>query len=590
MFNQPRLWETRRTLGRYLVRLALALGTLAPMLLTGVPTVQADTEVGGPIISDTTWTLANSPYIVVESIDVWEGVTLAIEPGVTVKFDSGKKLQVNGELIAQGTAGNLVTFTSNQPDPAPGDWGNIEFTSTAITTTMGTEGNYVSGSILQYCVVEYAGYGASSAIETHSLLIDHCTVRDNDARAIYATYSTVSGNTVNGNQTGGGSYTGGGGGIYATYTTVSGNTVSGNSAGGGGGIYATHSIVSGNTLSGNSASDGGGISASSSTVISNTISGNWGQYGGGILAADSTVGGNTVSDNSGQHGGGINASSTTVTGNTISGNSASGGGGGIHAWSSTVNDNTVSGNSASNGGGISAAHSTVLTNTITANSANSRGAGVYVAGSSDFLYNTVVGNTGPAGSTIGGVAIEDTPQVHYNNLYGNEPYDVTVVSSDDISGTHNYWGIVSSVDILAQVYDWYDDSSRGKFLYVPYLQDPSPDAPFPPPIGLTTDFQDSSVTLSWDAHPSFTTGWGYKVYYDTDSSLPPYEGTGLNEGDSPIDVGNQTTYTLTDLDPSKDYYFAVTAYDNEGHESWYSNVEWRQGGYWVYLPVVLKDH
>ncbi|MBE9471452.1 MAG: fibronectin type III domain-containing protein [Chloroflexi bacterium] len=121
------------------------------------------------------------------------------------------------------------------------------------------------------------------------------------------------------------------------------------------------------------------------------------------------------------------------------------------------------------------------------------------------------------------------------------------------------------------------------------MQDPSPDAPFPPPIGLTADFQDSSVILSWDAHPSFTTGWGYKVYYDTDSSLPPYEGTGLNEGDSPIDVGDDTSYTLTGLDPSQDYYFAVTAYDNEGHESWYSNLVQKQGGYWVYLPVVLRQ-
>jgi len=66
---------------------------------------------------------------------------------VTVKFDSGKKLQVNGELIAQGTAGNLITFTSNQASPAPGDWGNIEFTGTAITTTMDAEGNYVSAAM-----------------------------------------------------------------------------------------------------------------------------------------------------------------------------------------------------------------------------------------------------------------------------------------------------------------------------------------------------------------------------------------------------------------------------------------------------------
>jgi len=684
MFNQPRLWETKRTCGRYLVRLALALGMLAPMLLTGVPTVQADTEVGGPIISDTIWIAANSPYIVVESVEVWEEVTLTIEPRVTVKFDSEKKLQVNGELIAQGTASNSITFTSNQASPAPGDWGNIEFTSTAITTTMDAEGNYISGSILQYCVVEYAGYEADSAVQAHSLLIDHCTVRNNDARGIYdpgtetapsritdntvsensatgdgggvyteystvgdntvssnsaahydvkgggiyAKYSTVSGNTVASNtisasryRYGGGIYveystvSGNtvtdntatmGGGIYAGDSTVSGNTVSSNSVTGyGGGIYAYSSTVSDNTVSSNSASSGGGIRTLGGTVSDNTISNNSATgrnvYGGGIYAGGSIVSGNTVSSNSatGFHyasGGGICAwSDSTVSGNTVSGNSAYDDGGGICAWSdSAVSGNTVSGNSAhDDGGGIYAWDSTVLTNTITANNVSwesSQGAGAYVRGSGDFLCNTVVGNSGPLTQTVGGLAIDGTPQVHYNNFYDNEPYDVVVRSSNDISGTHNYWGTVSSVDILAQVYDWYDDSGRGRFLYIPYLQEPSQDAPFPPPTGLTADLQDNSATLSWNAHPSFTTGYGYKVYYDSDNSIPPYEGTGLNEGDAPIDVGDQTAYTLTGLDPSKDYYFAVTAYDNEGHESWYSNVEWRQGGYWVYLPVVLKDH
>lgn len=101
---------------------------------------------------------------------------------------------------------------------------------------------------------------------------------------------------------------------------------------------------------------------------------------------------------------------------------------------------------------------------------------------------------------------------------------------------------------------------------------------------------DSSVTLSWDTPPSFTTGWGHKVYYDTDSASPPYEGAGLNEGDSPIDVGDETSSTLTSLDPCRDYYFAVTVYDNEEHESWYSNVVWKQDGCRIYLPIILKNH
>jgi len=229
------------------------------------------------------------------------------------------------------------------------------------------------------------------------------------------------------------------------------------------------------------------------------------------------VSGNTVSGNSSTVydaiGGGICAWNSTVSGNTVSGNSSLADGGGICALGGTVSDNTVSGNSTTGysgyGGGIYASGSTVLTNTITANTVsgdNARGAGAYVSSSYDFLYNTVVGNSGPSDSTVGGLGIEGTPQVHYNNFYGNEPYDVVVLSSSDISGTNNYWGTVSSVDILAQVYDWYDDSSRGKFLYVPYLQEPSQDAPFPPPTGLSADFQDNSAVLSWNAHPSFTTG------------------------------------------------------------------------------------
>jgi hypothetical protein len=658
-------------------RVVLVIALATPLVILNTRIVQADTEVGGPIISDTTWTAANSPYIVVESVEVWEDVTLTVEPGVTVKFDAEKKLQVSGELIGQGTENNPVTFTSNRADPAPGDWGNIEFTTTAVTTTMDSEGNYISGSILQYSVVEYAGHDAYSAVAAHSLLIDHCTVRDNDARGIdnpgtETASSRVTNNTVSRNS-GDPYHSRGvyGGGIYARYSELNGNTISDNSGGYGGGIYAQYSELNGNTISGNSSCHGGGLYASYSTVSDNIVSGNSatychrGVYGGGIYAQYSELNGNTISDNRATgsfptyyyatvygggvyaqggkvsdnrvtgnsatghgddaaadvYGGGIYADGGTVSGNTVSGNSAAGlapsdwgagYGGGIYADGGTVSGNTVSGNSAAAltpacfgvgycgvsdaeevyGGGICASSSTVLSNTISTNSVsggyNARGAGAYVFGSNDFLYNTLVGNSGPARSMVGGLEIDGRPQVHYNNLYGNKPYDVTVVSSDDISGTHNYWGTVSSVDILSQVYDWHDDSTRGKFLYVPYLQDPSEDAPFPPPTGLTADFQDDVAALSWDAHPSFTTGYGYKVHYDTDSSVPPYEGTGLNEGDAPIDVGDQTAYTLSGLDPSKDYYVTVTAYDNEGHESWYSNVVWKQGGYWVYLPLVLR--
>ena len=71
------------------------------------------TNVSGVISSNTTWTLANSPYIVTGHLIVNEGVILTIEAGVSVQFQSGKMLQVNGSVIAIGTANNMITFTSD---------------------------------------------------------------------------------------------------------------------------------------------------------------------------------------------------------------------------------------------------------------------------------------------------------------------------------------------------------------------------------------------------------------------------------------------------------------------------------------------
>lgn len=65
---------------------------------------------------------------------------------------------------------------------------------------------------------------------------------------------------------------------------------------------------------------------------------------------------------------------------------------------------------------------------------------------------------------------------------------------------------------------------------------------------------------------------GYKVYYQADSSSLPFSGTGAVEGDSPIDVKNRISATISGLDPGHAYYFAVTAYNSSGAESSFSNI------------------
>ena len=79
------------------------------------------------------------------------------------------------------------------------------------------------------------------------------------------------------------------------------------------------------------------------------------------------------------------------------------------------------------------------------------------------------------------------------------------------------------------------------------------------------------ITLKWDDSTSSDVT-GYKVYYKKGSMDAPYDGTDLGQGASPIDVGGVTRYSLTGLSATTFYVFAVTAVDDQGLESEYSNI------------------
>src|ERR1700722_18828640 len=83
------------------------------------------TYVSGGIYADTTWTEANSPYIVTDTMVVFPGVTLTIEPGVRILFDSNIRLEIrNGSIVADGTSANPIIFTYAS-SAIPGIWDGI---------------------------------------------------------------------------------------------------------------------------------------------------------------------------------------------------------------------------------------------------------------------------------------------------------------------------------------------------------------------------------------------------------------------------------------------------------------------------------
>ena len=70
---------------------------------------QSSTNVTGILGSDTTWTIAGSPYVFTGPVGIGEGATLTVDPGVTVNMGS-YYLIVNGTLQAKGTGDNPVYF------------------------------------------------------------------------------------------------------------------------------------------------------------------------------------------------------------------------------------------------------------------------------------------------------------------------------------------------------------------------------------------------------------------------------------------------------------------------------------------------
>ena len=117
------------------------------------------TTIPGQIInSNTTWTLAGSPDTVTGNVTVSSGVSLTIEPGVQVRFNSNTGLYINGALIANGKVSDSIVFTLVLLLRQHAVGGRIVFGSTATTPQ----------SVMNYCVIKYSGdpgaNGGSGAI------------------------------------------------------------------------------------------------------------------------------------------------------------------------------------------------------------------------------------------------------------------------------------------------------------------------------------------------------------------------------------------------------------------------------------------
>jgi parallel beta-helix repeat protein len=440
------------------------------ILLSTLPVgpVHASIDVTGVLNTDTTWTKANSPFNLTGPTAVGNGVTLTIEPGVTVNLGT-YYLQVNGTLRAQGSSGDKIVFTSEDTS----DISQIVFTSES------TSWNEQAGS---GCIIENAVINASISITSVSPKISNNFIRDitasmtdsNVGIAISGGSPVISGNHIIGG------------------VTVSGSAViSDNIITGGMGIYSGSPVISNNNISGGSSYfyigrdwerdyDVVAIGSSSPVISGNNITGNSRGIGFYETAqSNAVIFNNRIFD----CGAGIylkagDLSSLIIQGNVLLNNSQ-----GIDAYTSVlqpIERNLIINNT----NGIEIYPSTQLTirsNTIANNS---------VGISTSSLLTTIV----------------------QNNIQDNSNYNIYLESyaTSDVNATYNWWGTTDTQAINQTIHDKKNDFNLGIVNFAPFLTalnpeatpDPTAPTPTPAPAPLPSQSPSPSPSPSATASPT----------------------------------------------------------------------------------------
>ena len=532
----------------------------------------AQTNVSGVITSNTTWSLINSPYIVTSNILVSSGVTLTIEPGVTIKFNSGLYIKNEGIITAVGTSSNKITFESSANSPVKSDWSGIRIRSTGGSAIDGSQ-NYSSGSQFKYVVIKHADiglyiYDAGLHVSYTEFDSNKYGVEIRKTDGVVIDFSTFTGNTA---------------GVWSEYEDYSsGDSVS----------IISNTYLSNNTFSANSYGidlimnqrDFKNLNITKNTFTGNNIGIDFGGGGYGPRVHSVLISENIVY-NSTSYGVNLNRVYGQGTGtsldypleftkNIIVNNA---GGSLMFEYSPSVkfkiHNNILVSNTADVNGIASIGSPSTSNHLFNNNTIISKGKNVYFGGSSSYHANNITFTN----NLFGNSSNNDIIDVKYgsghvfnnNNLIhpSSTGYFLKNQTANSIDAENNYWGTLTESEIQAAIYDYSDDFELGSVDYAPFSTNLYTTAPISPPSNVTKYVSGSDVVFNWSTNGESDIA-GYKLHYGNPTGYS-YTTT--------IDLGNVTTYTITEADISTEY--VITAYDTSadgtndmvnGNESWYS--------------------
>lgn len=385
----------------------------------------AQTNVSGPLFSNTTWTLSGSPYYLIGDVQIPNGVSLTIEPGVQINFNSDYEILIKGNLIANGNLALPIKLNGNISGKAM-----IIFKSTDLNNSkisyIDFKGPKKALQLAQESEFSQDPIKNSGTLNVSNISLNNTTIQTNGYQStakLFIENATISSSSIIG--------------VYPRSEV----------------IELKNSTLTNCTVNSDSYNNG---------IIVNECTATTTQFMIGCCGANLKFQNSKLYDSPVIEGGGnpkngpvviINSQFTNSRLNLPSAK--------VEISGSTFNYNTSNGLIFGNG--------TFECSQITGNNS---GTAIQITGKNgyDIGGSVIISNSTIKNNSIGlDILNANTLSLANSNLYDNSTYNIKNSSNKNISASGNWWGSSDSVIIKNAIYDYYKNINLGEVNYTNYF-------------------------------------------------------------------------------------------------------------------------
>jgi len=501
-------------------------------------TIPTSSTVGGNYYTSQYWSKSHSPYTITSNVNIAYEATLTIEPGVVVNYAGKNEIMLMGNIIANGTAADSITFNGYSGGCRYFNFKNSKLSNSelsyikligVVTDSIVTQGTASDSLIVNKSRISNVTIKAINPIYYRNSVINNLSV--GSSKTFVEKSSIANSNFGSAYQT-----------IYLKLKKSIGTNLSIY-----GGDYSSNSIIDVNASTLNNSYFE--LYSPTLKLINSDINScnfNWSYGYSTAYLTKSRINKSAFSSvySSGQLI--LVIDSTILLNSPVS-----------YSNQVTINNSIFKSDSTE----VLNLNGTINKSQFIGDNNHIGGVGLDVA-TGTMNYCTLVNHR--IGIKSNSLTVNNT------NFINISKYDVYNTAANQIDAKSNFWGVGNTTiaTVKSKIWDYYTDMNLGKVLYDSYITTANITSPITPPLNFRKTKATNGVTYTWNANPESDLK-GYKLYYGKKDAF---------SFTNSIDLGNVTTYTLTGVLASDTVL--VTAYDQaadgindqlEGHESWYSD-------------------